>query len=108
MMLVSISEETPTYNVDYKSRLSSNSNSRRGSGSSLSGWGTAATRKSFKTDLASLAAAEPMDINMSLDSSANSQRQAPSMPYQVQQQSNTMEDEETWGYFDADAFCQQQ
>ena len=106
MMLVSISEETPSYNIGYKSRLTTDTNSRRGSASSLSGWGSPTTRKSFKTDLASLAAeTEPMD--MSMDCSSQPQQEAPAMPYPMQH-STANQDDEGWGYFDADAFCQRQ
>ncbi|CAB9526298.1 expressed unknown protein [Seminavis robusta] len=55
MMLVSISEDCPSQNVGFKSRISAAP--RLGSGSSLSGWGSAATRQSCKMDLCALAAA---------------------------------------------------
>jgi hypothetical protein len=56
MMLVSISEDSPSSSEQrFKSRLSPSP--RTDSGASLSGWGTAATRKSCKMDLCSLAAA---------------------------------------------------
>lgn len=106
MMLVSISEETPSHNLGYKSRLVTETNSRRGSASSLCGWGSSTTRKSFKTDLASLASeTEPMD--MSMDCSPQERQEAPAMSYSMQQ-STANQDDEGWGYFDADAFCQQQ
>lgn len=58
MMLVSISEESTSADIGYKSRLcNSAAASRVGSGSSLSGWGTATTRQSFKMDLSALAQA---------------------------------------------------
>ena len=59
MMLVSISEDSTADQIGFKSRLCPSSNtSRIGSGSSLSGWGTATTRKSFKMDLCALAPSE--------------------------------------------------
>jgi hypothetical protein len=48
MMLVAISENSQAVNVGYRSNLSSEGNLSRG-------WGSALSRKSYKTDLSSLA-----------------------------------------------------
>jgi hypothetical protein len=56
-ILLSITENVPLANIDYHSRLSS----PRGSDSSLDGWGTTMTRKTYKTGLALMASARPMD-----------------------------------------------
>ena len=99
MMLVTISEDTPSYHIGYKSRLcsSATSNPRLGSGNSLSGWGNSGTRKSCKMDLCAMAQdqAEPMGLP----------QQAPAMAYSMPQSASS--DDEDWGFFDADAFCQQ-
>jgi hypothetical protein len=75
MTLLSISENAPLSNIDYHSRLSSSS----GSDSSLNGWGTSTTRKSYTTDLALMASARPMDTQS--------------------RKTSSMENEDVWGHF---------
>jgi hypothetical protein len=75
MILFSISEDAPVAKSGYRSGLSSSS----GSDNSLNGWGTSMTRKSYKTDLASLAFACPMDAQT--------------------QKTSTMQCGDAWGYF---------
>jgi hypothetical protein len=76
MILFSISENAPVANTGYRGlRLSSFS----GSDSSLNGWGTSMSRKSYKTDLASLASACPMDAKT--------------------QKTSSMQCGDAWGYF---------
>jgi hypothetical protein len=75
MILLSISENAPLANIDYHSRLSSPS----GSDSSLNGWGTSMTRKSYKTDLALMASARPMETQT--------------------QKTPSMQNEDAWGHF---------
>jgi hypothetical protein len=69
MILLSISENGPLANIDYHSRLSS----PNGSVNSLNGWGTSMTRRSYKTDLALLACACPMDAQTQKMSSAQNE-----------------------------------
>jgi len=105
MMLVSISEETPAQNVGYQSRLccssANTSNSRIGSGDSLSGWGSHATRKSCKMDLCAM---------MTDSNDDQSQQQVPALPYpnnmmtQSSGNSSSSTCDQDWGFFDANDF----
>jgi len=65
MMLVSLAEGAVVH-TDYNSSFSrASSSSANSSGTSLSGWGSAATRKSYKVDLCSLgSSSEPMSQPM--------------------------------------------
>jgi hypothetical protein len=75
MIMFSISENDSVANIDYHSPFSS----PNGSDSSLNGWGTPMTRKSYKTDLALLASARPVDTQT--------------------QKTSSMQTENTWGHF---------
>jgi hypothetical protein len=75
MIMFSILEDAPVANSGYRSRLSSSS----GIDNSLNGWGTSMTRKSYKTDLALLASACPMDTQL--------------------QKASSMQREDAWGHF---------
>lgn len=84
MMLMSLSESAVVH-TGYNSRSSfSPSSSANNSGTSLSGWGSTKTRKSYKVDLYSLgsSASQPMD-----ESSPNEESVA----------SNT---NDSWGFYD--------
>jgi hypothetical protein len=73
MTLFSISEDAPAASVGGRSRSSS------GSDSSLNGWGTSMTRKTYKMDLSSLASSCAMESKT--------------------QESSPMECEDVWGNF---------
>jgi hypothetical protein len=70
VILLSISENAPLANIDYHSRLSSPNGS---SVNSLDGWGTSMARRSYKTDLALLASAHPLDAQTQKTSSINNE-----------------------------------
>jgi hypothetical protein len=62
MTLVSISEQTGQ-TLQYKSSMGSLSSSSQGSGNSLHGWGSDASRKSYKVDLCALGEAKVEGAN---------------------------------------------
>jgi hypothetical protein len=97
LMLVAISEEAPSSEQHFKSRLCPSPNS----GASLSGWGTAATRKSCKMDLCALAAAA-QDSDM-MDTSSNDDDKATQSRRSSIDSSTSDEDNDQggdWGFYE--------
>lgn len=124
MMLVSIDEEGSSMknrNHQTNGSMGSMASSRCSSGGSLQGWGTTASRKSYKRDLSSLASLEDHGATTSASaSSSTSAQQQHSMSSKESPRSTLMNataatnaacgesssnnDADSWGFFVDSAF----